>query len=118
MRKKVKNIFNSGVVPNYLNQTLITLIPKCNSLESLSNFQPISLCNTIYKAVTKIMVSRIRPFLPYLISPLQSAFVLGMKGLDNAIIVQELIHTMSKKKGKTRYMAIKLDLEKVYDHLE
>lgn len=38
--------------------------------------------------------------------------------MDNAIIVQELIHTMDKKKGKTGVMAIKLDLEKAYDRLE
>ena len=101
-----------------LNQTLITLVPKCKSPESLSNFRPISLCNTIYKIVTKIIVGKIRPFLPDLISLLQSAFVLWEKSLDNAIIVQELIHTMLKKKGKVGYMAIKLDLEKAYDRLE
>ena len=112
VRKKVKNIFNSGVVPDYLNQTLITLIPKCKSPESLFNFQLISLYNTIYKVMTKIIVGRIRPFLPDLISPLQSAFVPGRKDLDNAIIVQELMHTMSKKKGKTGYTAIKLNLKK------
>ena len=118
MRKEVKGVFSSGVIPNYMNQTLITLIPKCRSPESLSNYRPISLCNTIYKIVTKIIVNRIRPFLFGLISPLQAAFVPGRKGLDNAIIVQELIHTMSKKKGKTGVMAIKLNLEKAYDRLE
>ena len=32
------------------------------------------------------------------------------------IIAQELIHTMSLKKGKVGYMAIKIDLEKAYDN--
>ena len=118
MRKEVKRVFSSRVIPNYMNQTLITLIPKCKSPKSLSNYQPISLCNTIYKIVTKIIVNRIHPFLFGLISPLQATFVPGRKGLDNAIIVQELIHTMSKKKGKTGVMAIKLNLEKAYDRLE
>ena len=101
-----------------MNQTLITLIPKCRSPESLSNYRPISFCNTIYKIVTKIIVNRIYPFLSELISPLQVAFVPRRKGLDNAITVQELIHTMSKKKGRIGVMAIKLKLEKAYDHLE
>ena len=39
-------------------------------------------------------------------------------GLDNIIIAQELIHTMTLKKGKTGFMAIKIDLEKAYDRLE
>ena len=34
------------------------------------------------------------------------------------IIVQDLIHTMSTKKGRQGYMAIKIDLEKAYDGLE
>ena len=41
-----------------------------------------------------------------------------MKGIDNAIIVQELIHSISRKKGAVGYMAIKLDFEKAYDKLE
>lgn len=84
----------------YLNKTLITLIPKCKSLESLNNYRPISLCNTVYKLVTKIIVGRIRHMLPSLVSPLQTAFVLGRKGVDNSVIVQELVHSMSKRRGK------------------
>ncbi|XP_030970453.1 uncharacterized protein LOC115990809 [Quercus lobata] len=34
-----------------------------------------------------------------LVSPIQSTFVPGRKGVDNAIIVQELIHTVSRKRG-------------------
>ena len=69
----------------------------------------------MYKVVTKIIVKRLRPFLPKLISPLQTTFVLERMGLDNMIIAQELIHTMTLKKGKTGFMAIKIDLEKVID---
>ena len=32
--------------------------------------------------------------------------------------MQEVIHTISKKKGRVGYMALKIDLEKVYDKLE
>ena len=72
----------------------------------------------MYKVVTKIIVKRLRPFLPKLISPLQNAFVPERMGLDNMIIAQERIHTMTLKKGKTGFMAIKIDLEKAYDRLE
>ena len=68
--------------------------------------------------VTKIIVARLRPFLDKLISPLQAAFVPGRKGINNVIIAQEIIHSLGKKKGKTGYMSLKIDLEKAYDKLE
>lgn len=111
-------IFQTGTIPPHLNETLITLIPKCQGANYLGAFRPINLCNTIYKVVTKINVMRLRPLLPSLISPLQCTFVLGRMELDNMIIAQELIHTISLKKGKVGYMALKIDLEKAYDRLE
>lgn len=86
--------------------------------ETLGNYRPISLCNTVYKLVTKIIVARLRPHLDKLVSPMQSAFIPGRKGVDNAIVVQELIHTISSKKGRVGFLAIKVDLEKAYDKIE
>ena len=34
------------------------------------------------------------------------------------IIAQEIIHTLTLKKGNTGFMAVKIDLEKAYDRLE
>ena len=72
----------------------------------------------MYKLVTKIIVAQLRPYLDKVISLLQIAFFPSQKGTDNAIIVQELIHSISRSKGKERFMAIKIDLEKAYDKLE
>ena len=41
--QEVKKAFAYGTIPTYLNTTMITLIPKCNNLESLANYKPISL---------------------------------------------------------------------------
>ena len=104
--REVCSIFSTGVMPSHLNQTLITLIPKCIGANCLSLYRPISLYIIIYKIITKIIVQRLRPFLDKLVSPLQATFVPRRKGLDNMIIVQELIHTMRTKRGKQGYMAI------------
>ena len=116
--EEVKAIFKDGLVPNHLNETLVTLIPKCKSPESLNNYRPISLCNSVYKIVSKILVERIRPYLNKLVSPFQTAFVLRRKGLDNVLVAQELFYALDKKKGKEGYMTIKVDLEKAYDRME
>ena len=84
--EQVGKIFVERKMPEYLNRTHIALIPKVQGPETLGNYRPINLCNTVYKVVTKIIVVRLRPFLDKLISPLQSAFVPGRKSVDNAII--------------------------------
>ena len=116
--EEIRTIFASGVMPAYLNQTLVVLIPKRAGLELLRHFRSISLCTTIYKAVTKIIVNRIRPFMHQLVSPFQTAFIPSWKGRDNMIIAQEILHSMGRKKGRTGVMALKIDLEKAFDRLE
>lgn len=83
---EVKQIFSTGKISEYLNQTLITLIPKCNCPESLNNFRPIGLCNMVYKIITKLLVAHIRPSLDYLVSPLQTASVPKRKGVGNLLL--------------------------------
>lgn len=83
----MKQIFTSGRMLEYLNRTSVTLIPKCGNPNSFSRYQPVSLCNIVYKIVSKTIVARIWPFLPNLVSLLQTAFVPGRKGVNNAIIV-------------------------------
>ena len=118
MKAEVKKVFVEKKVPSYLNKNHIALIPKVQGPETLGNYSPISLCNTVFKIITKIIVARLMPILGELISPFQTAFMPGRRGTDNVIIVQELIHTISKKSGRVGYMAIKIDLEKAYDKLE
>jgi ribonuclease HI len=115
---EVIKVFQNGKMPEYLNSTLIALIPKCSGPETIGQFRPISLCNTVYKMVTKTIVNRIRPLLSHLVSPYQSAFVPGRRGVDNVIIAQELLHSMHRKKGRTGSLILKVDLEKAYDRLE
>ena len=118
VRREVERAFTSARVPGYLNKTLIALIPKIQGPETLGNYRPISLCNTVYKIITKVIVARIKPYLDSMISPYQAAFIPGRRGMDNSIIVQEIIHSISRSKGGKGHMAIKIDLEKAYDKIE
>lgn len=68
--------------------------------------------------ISKILVHRIKPFLPSLISPMQAAFLEGRRSSDNVIISQELIHSLKSRKGKDGYIVVKINLEKAYDLLE
>jgi hypothetical protein len=88
----VREFFCTGVMPDGVNETTIVLIPKVDEPETLAEFRPISLCNVIYKVVSKCLVNRLRPLLDEIISEEQSAFVPGRLITYNSILAFECIH--------------------------
>ena len=94
------------------------LIPKVAHPESITQFRPISLCNTLYKLLSRIIVQRLKPYIARVINPYQAGFMLGRRTSDNIILVQEVIRTLKSRRDRNGYVAIKSDLEKAYDRLE
>ena len=60
----VLDFLNSGNMIPEINYTHIVLIPKVKSLENFSNFRPISLCNVIYKIISKVLANKLKQILP------------------------------------------------------
>ena len=115
----VFEFFVSGSMPEGVNDTAIVLIPKVPHPKELKDFRPISLCNVVYKIVSKCMVNRLRPMLTELISENQSAFIPGRLISDNSIIAFECIHDIqSVKENSPALCAYKLDLSKAYDRVD
>lgn len=117
--KEVKLFFESGTLNPALNRTQIILIPKNQNPERLEQFRPISLCNFVYKIISKILANRLKPLLPDIIAEEQSAFVGNRQIQDNILIVQEVIHRLRTRDRRRKFQAIlKLDMQKAYDRIE
>ncbi|XP_042969143.1 uncharacterized protein LOC122301839 [Carya illinoinensis] len=117
--KAVLDILNGNGEISHINETYIVLIPKVKNPLTVMDFRPISLCNIIYKVVSKTLSNRLKLILPSIIAPTQSAFIQGRMIQDNVIVAFETLHSMSiKGKGQQGYMAIKLDLSKAFDRVE
>lgn len=97
-----------------VNHTDICLIPKVEKPEFVTQFRPISLCNSIYKFVTKMIVNSI---ISDIVSPYQAGFVPGRNIHENIITAQEMMHSMHRMQGKKGFFAIKVDLARAYDRL-
>ena len=115
----VLDFLNSGIMIPEISYTHIVLIPKVKSSKKMIDFRPISLCNVIYKIISKVIANRLKTILPQLISPTQSAFVPGRLITDNVLLAYETLHAMhGRKKGKKGALALKLDVSKAYDRVK
>ena len=105
----------SDQVLSALNATFLTLIPKEERVTHPTQYRPIALCNVIYKIITKVIATRLKPILPFVISKEQAGYVEGRQIMDNVILAHEVIHSL--KTTKIPSMLIKLDLSKDFDKL-
>lgn len=110
---------NSGSLLKSINYTFITLVPKVPSLERVTDFRSISLCDVIYKIVSKVIANHLKPLLNSIVSGVQSAFIANRLITDNVFIAFESLHHMKTTcTRKIGFMAFKLDMSKVYDRVE
>ena len=73
----VEEIRVLGQVPGSLNATFIALIPKTDKRLNFDNYRPISLCNLVYKIITKIISNRLKPILSQRLTKEQFGFLHG-----------------------------------------
>ncbi|XP_074324121.1 uncharacterized protein LOC141661039 [Apium graveolens] len=104
----VRNFFLTCSFDEHLTDTNIVLIPKKKSPGYMTDLRPISLCNVVYKIVSKVLANRLKGVMDKAISESQSAFVPGRLITDNIMISYEVMHYMKRKtKGKIGWMALK-----------
>eukprot|EP00253_Pinus_taeda_P027166 PITA_27166 len=106
---------STGSIYHAINSTFIALIPKSDTPASFDDYQPISLCNCLYKIISKTIANRLRPILSCSIAPQQFAF-LESRQIHEAIgLAQEALHSLWSK--HLRAILLKIDLSKAFDRV-
>lgn len=109
----VEEARTTGRVNGGLNLTFISLIPKVSEPSSFQDYRPISLCNLLYKIISKVIVDHIRDGLSRGISSEQFGFLKQRLIFDAIGTAQETIHYAQTSFGSS--LVFKIDLVKAYD---
>ncbi|GLT27971.1 hypothetical protein SLA2020_029330 [Shorea laevis] len=96
--RAVLQFLNDGILVKGLDKTHIVLIPKKKNPNSMKDFSPISLCNVLYKLISKVLANSLKPLLLSLISWNQSAFVPRRLIYDNIVVAFEMVHHLKNKR--------------------
>lgn len=80
-----------------------------------NDFRPISLCNVLYKIISKIIANRLKPILSNHIAPQQFAFLEDRQIHEAIGSAQEALHSIWSKHLKCTLL--KIDLSKAFDRV-
>ena len=95
---------------------IITLLYKKGNREDISNWRPISLLNTDYKIITKLLAERLKLFLPKLVHSDQKGLISGRNISDADRLVQDIIEYSDR--NQLNSAVIFLDYMKAFDRVE
>ncbi|GJW03199.1 RNA-directed DNA polymerase, eukaryota [Tanacetum coccineum] len=111
----VEWFFDHSAFSRGCNSSFIALIPKTHDPKFVNDYRPISLIESLYKVVTKILAIRLSSVISDLISDVQTAFLPNRQILDGLFIINELLSWCKHKKQQA--MVFKVDFAKAYDSI-
>ena len=109
--------FQEGCLYDSGKKGLITCIPKKDKdTRLLKNLRPITLLNTDYKLIEKVMASRLKPVLQNLIHMDQKGFLPGRKISANIRCILDILDYVNNEK-KQEGILISYDFQKCFDKI-
>ena len=91
--------FHKERLPLYsLNFGVITLLPKTVEAKQIQQYRPICVLNVCFKIFTKVCTNRLNRIAQTVVSPSQTAFMLGRNIMEGVVILHETIHELHTKK--------------------
>ncbi len=112
----INHALSNGQLSIEQRRGIITLIPKkMKNRLFLKNWRPISLLNTDYKIIAKLLACRLRKVLPHLIDDDQTGYINGRYIGQNIRIINDIIYFCENENKPGIILTI--DYEKAFDSL-
>lgn len=112
--KSLSYSVDNGLLSTEQRRGVITLVPKKDVDRRLvANWRPITLLNTDYKILTKVMALRLQTVLDTIVNKNQTGFMKGRFIGDNIRVIHNAIHILGSTKSDG-FLAV-LDFTKAFD---
>jgi Reverse transcriptase (RNA-dependent DNA polymerase) len=115
--KRSSGIFQTSMLPAMIARSNMVLVPKISEPKKVTYFRPISVCNVLYKVISKILCNRLKPYISQLVGNNQNAFIPGRDIADNVILMREVVHFLRSSRFKHNIFCLKCDLSKAFDRI-
>ncbi|KAI0506993.1 hypothetical protein KFK09_013111 [Dendrobium nobile] len=112
--KAIRFFFYKGFLPSGIKATALAIIPKHHNATSISDYRLISLCNTLYKIIAKIIASRMKPIMPLIVKDTQAGFVKSRISTDSILLASDILSLVNKR-GVGNIFCAKIDIKKAFD---
>lgn len=109
----ISEIHRNGKLVRGSNSSFLTLVPKIVSHHQLVHYRPISMINSMYKVVSKLLANRLSTVLQKVISPTQSGFLPHRNIMEGVLVANELVDEV--KRSSSSCIIFKADIEKAFD---
>jgi len=110
------SIYNSGVIPNQMKESVFITSPKKGDLLNCSNYRLISLMSHVTKIILRVLMNRIKKKIHAEVSWSQFGFR-KCKGTRNAVFVMRMLAERSIEMQKNLYIVF-IDYEKAFDRVK
>lgn len=115
VEQEVHRFFTTAMLPAEVAKSNMVLIPKKDNPTRVSDYRPISICNVMYKIISKILANRLKPIMHLLIHSNQVAFTPGRQISDQIILMREVLHSFGQTNFRASAFCLKSDLSKAFD---
>ncbi|CAM6091071.1 unnamed protein product [Calypogeia fissa] len=115
MLAMIMDFWTTGTIAHGIKERVLKLIPKKAVKRRFKDWRPLTMLNTLYKIIAKLIALNLKLFLPRMIAPQQTRFIPDRHILENISVAWLTFDWIKAKRAPSLFL--KLDFEKAFDRV-